>query len=267
MSSSTPSHLEMPHSVGTTIWQFGPSEYRDVSYHGCTQPQVVLAGVLRFVKPGDLVVDPMCGSGTAAIALAYHGIRTVNLDISANAIQIAKARAANRGLTRYASFSLADARRLPLASSTASFAFFHPPYYDMVRYAAENGSSPEKDLSMCASYDEFLESIRHVIAEISRVLLPSGGCCLQIGDRLSRGEYLPVGHDLYNLFRLEGFSLFEENVKLPPCQALDAIGRSKRWRDRQNFLGRQQLRNLIQHDYVMIFMKSRTPLRTWVFAP
>ena len=55
--------------------------------------------VLAASRPGDLVVDPMCGSGTTLEAAARLERRFVGNDVGAEAIGIAKERLARAGVT------------------------------------------------------------------------------------------------------------------------------------------------------------------------
>ena len=53
----------------TTLWDFPRQNYGDTShgnnkYNGVTPALVIWNLLQRYTKEGDLVVDPMCGSGT-----------------------------------------------------------------------------------------------------------------------------------------------------------------------------------------------------------
>ena len=53
----------------TTLWEYpsqhyGPGQQGDQKYVGATPSYVIWNLVERYTKPGDLVVDPFCGSGT-----------------------------------------------------------------------------------------------------------------------------------------------------------------------------------------------------------
>lgn len=50
--------------------------------------------VLSWSNPGDLVLDPMCGSGTTCKMAQRHGRRYIGIDVSADYIEIAKLRTA-----------------------------------------------------------------------------------------------------------------------------------------------------------------------------
>ena len=53
----------------TTLWDFPTQNYGDIphgnnKYNGVTPALVIWNLLQRYTKEGDLVVDPMCGSGT-----------------------------------------------------------------------------------------------------------------------------------------------------------------------------------------------------------
>ena len=53
----------------TTLWDFPRQNYGDTphgsnEYNGVTPALVIWNLLQRYTKEGDLVVDPMCGSGT-----------------------------------------------------------------------------------------------------------------------------------------------------------------------------------------------------------
>ena len=54
--------------------------------------------ILASSNPGDVVLDPFCGSGTALVAAARAGRRWIGIDQSAEAIRIASERTGYRGL-------------------------------------------------------------------------------------------------------------------------------------------------------------------------
>lgn len=65
---------------------------RDAKYVVQTNTEVIQRCILMTTDPGDLVLDPTCGSGTTAYAAEQWGRRWITIDTSRIAINIAKQR-------------------------------------------------------------------------------------------------------------------------------------------------------------------------------
>ncbi len=65
---------------------------RDKTYVVETSPTVVERCMLMTTDPGDLVLDPTCGSGTTAFVAEHHGRRWITIDTSRVALTLARAR-------------------------------------------------------------------------------------------------------------------------------------------------------------------------------
>lgn len=72
-----------------------------------TNTKVIDRCVLMTTDPGDLVLDPTCGSGTTAYVAEQWGRRWITIDTSRVALALARARIMG---ARYASYLLADSR-------------------------------------------------------------------------------------------------------------------------------------------------------------
>jgi site-specific DNA-methyltransferase (adenine-specific) len=60
------------------------------------KPIILLERIIQLVTDaGDVVLDPFCGSGTALVAAALLGREYIGIDISSDAIELAKKRLAN----------------------------------------------------------------------------------------------------------------------------------------------------------------------------
>ena len=75
------------------------------SYVVQTVPRVVQRCILMATDPGDLVLDPTCGSGTTAYVAEQWGRRWVTIDTSRVALALARARIMG---TRYPYYLLSD---------------------------------------------------------------------------------------------------------------------------------------------------------------
>jgi adenine-specific DNA-methyltransferase len=72
-----------------------------------TATKVVERCILMSTDPGDLVLDPTCGSGTTAYAAEQWGRRWITIDTSRVALALARARLMG---ARYSYYTLADSR-------------------------------------------------------------------------------------------------------------------------------------------------------------
>ncbi len=92
----------------TNRWEdVGASFMSDKVYVVQTSQTVVQRCLLMTTDPGDLVLDPTCGSGTTAVVAEQWGRRWITMDTSRVALALARARVMG---ARYAYYLLADSR-------------------------------------------------------------------------------------------------------------------------------------------------------------
>ena len=75
-----------------------------------THPKVIQRCVLMSTDPGDLVIDPTCGSGTTAYVCEQFGRRWIVIDTSRVALALARARMMG---AQFPYYQLADKEGLP----------------------------------------------------------------------------------------------------------------------------------------------------------
>jgi adenine-specific DNA-methyltransferase len=97
---------DAPSEVITDVWldTFAAS---DKTYVVQTSESVIQRCVLMTTDPGDLVLDPTCGSGTTAYVAEQWGRRWITIDTSRVALALARARIMG---ARYPYYLLADSR-------------------------------------------------------------------------------------------------------------------------------------------------------------
>ncbi len=100
---------DFPVSITNNIWTdtITGSFNDDKVYVVQTNPEVIKRCVLMSTDPGDLVLDPTCGSGTTATVAEQWGRRWITIDTSRVALALARARIMG---TRYPFYLLADSR-------------------------------------------------------------------------------------------------------------------------------------------------------------
>ncbi|MFQ5611405.1 MAG: DNA methyltransferase, partial [Anaerolineae bacterium] len=89
----------------------------DVIYVVQTHPKVIERCILMATDPGDLVLDPTCGSGTTAYVAEQWGRRWITIDTSRVALALARARIMG---ARYPYYLLKDSREGQLKEAEIS---------------------------------------------------------------------------------------------------------------------------------------------------
>ncbi len=99
-------HQDYPFRKITNLWDDHAVSYSK-SYVVQTSPEIVQRCILMTTDPGDLVLDPTCGSGTTAYVAEQWGRRWITIDTSRVALALARARIMG---ARYPYYLLADSR-------------------------------------------------------------------------------------------------------------------------------------------------------------
>ena len=100
-------HADYPYRPRVSLWDdirssgFGTEKIYIVQ----TQPDAIQRCILMATDPGDLVLDPTCGSGTTATVAEQWGRRWITIDTSRVALALARARIMG---ARYPFYLLAD---------------------------------------------------------------------------------------------------------------------------------------------------------------
>src|SRR5262249_44735818 len=93
-------------TVMTNVWE-DTGGASDRIYVVQTSNKIVQRCILMATDPGDLVLDPTCGSGTTATVAEQWGRRWITIDTSRVALALARARIMG---ARYPFYILADSR-------------------------------------------------------------------------------------------------------------------------------------------------------------
>lgn len=111
----------------TNVWEDTAGKIPDMRYVVETNEKIVARCLLLASDPGDLVLDPTCGSGTTAYVAEQWGRRWITIDTSRVALALARARIMG---ARYPFYLLADSRegQLKEAEITRSAPSSQPTY-------------------------------------------------------------------------------------------------------------------------------------------
>lgn len=113
------------------LWDVDPGLARSLthgfhSYAGRMHPAIARGAIIRFSNPGDLVVDPFCGSGTVLVEAQGLGRTAVGVDASPLGVAIAETRSAVLGEAGRAEL-VAEAGRIAEESGASARRRRRPP--------------------------------------------------------------------------------------------------------------------------------------------
>ena len=175
---------EVPQMQSTTLWDFPRQSYGSTpkgnnKYPGVTPAELIWNMVWRYTEPGDLVVDPMCGSGTTLDVCKEENRKAIGYDISPPPYR--------KDIVKN------DARKIPLPDNYADMVFIDSPYGDNIKYNDE----PECIGNISSETREFYDELEKVIKESCRILKPGKVLGWLIGDQWVKKKFTPVGFLLY----------------------------------------------------------------------
>lgn len=205
----------------TTMWEY-PSQHYDAyvndagqvvrstlrmqgdsAYTGATPSWVIWQLLARYTRPNDLVIDPMCGSGTTIDVARDFGRRALGYDLAPSRPDIFRA----------------DARRLPLEDAVADFAFVDPPYSTHIDYSDDPACIGKLDAAGEDGGRAYYDAMRAVIGQMHRVLKDRRYAALYVSDSWRKrgaagkparagarpatgaGVFMPIGFELFGILR------------------------------------------------------------------
>jgi len=194
-----------------------PPRPKGVLCHPAKFPETMIEEFIRFfTKAGQIVLDPMAGTGSAIIAAARAGRIGIGIELQERYAAIARewlaAEQKRLGLPTAASCRIitADARQLRrLKLPAVDYCITSPPYWDMLR---RNGFETQKkraaaaldvyysedpaDLGNIADYQLFLRELLRIYRQVARLLRPGAYMTVIVKNVKKGGKMFPLAWDL-----------------------------------------------------------------------
>jgi DNA modification methylase len=189
-----------------------PARKKDEVLHPAKFPETMIASFIKFfTKRGQIVLDPMVGSGSTLVACDQTARVGVGVELIHKWAEIAKGRTKQlvlEGDSRVLRKLLADN-----GIQLVDFCITSPPYWNMlrltrghVRTAAhvrkETGldeyySDDKRDLGNLDNYEKYLDELYGIYAEVFEVL-KQGGYLVIIAQNIMTpsGEMIPLAWDI-----------------------------------------------------------------------
>jgi hypothetical protein len=224
-------------------------------YWGNFIPQIPHQMITRYTKKEDWVLDAFLGSGTTLIECRRLGRNGIGIELNSNVAKKAEeliAREANKDniITKVIND---DSRTTDLEKSLGGVGqqkiqllIMHPPYHDIIKF-----SNDSRDLSSASGVDDFLKMFGDVVDNTAPFLEKGRYFALVIGDKYSKGEWIPLG-----------FKCMEEVLKRDFILKSIIVKNFEETRGKRNQKDLWRYRALVggfyvfKHEYIMLFKKK-----------
>ncbi len=199
----------------TTVWDFpvrGAWATHKPDYRGNFAPQIPRNAILNYSEAGELVLDPMVGSGTTLIEARLLNRNAIGIDINPKAVNLTAERIGFEVPNPSKQVvQLGNAQKLSgIQDHSVDLIVTHPPYLNLVSYS--DGQNPD-DFSSIAGIPKFLNALEIALREMFRVLKPGRYCAILMGDTRKGQHYVPLSHFVLQRCLRSGFVLKEEIIK------------------------------------------------------
>jgi len=224
-------------------------------YWGNFVPQIPNQMIRRYTKKNEWILDTFVGCGTTLIEAQRLGRNSIGVELQPKIVEIAN-NSVKSEPNKYNTINEAvvgDSTEVDYhellqryGCKSVQLLIMHPPYFDIIKF-----SHNPRDLSNAHSVDDFLEKMSKVVERASQVLDKHRYFALVIGDKYSKGEWIPLGFLTMQQVLKENFRLKSIIVKNFE-QTLAKRNQKELWRYRALVGGFF----VFKHEYIFLFQKK-----------
>jgi modification methylase len=232
--------------AGSSVWNTGQrtaavqraGRYLPESrnHPGKMLPAIAAQAIATYTRPGDLVIDPMCGIGTTLVEAAHLGRNAVGVEYESEWAALARANiahAASQGAAGHATVAGGDARimlpllkeQLQLRGRRATLVLTSPPYGPSVHGQVHaRGNQPVAKSHDRYSHDpanlahqphaSLIDGFTDILTEGRRLLAPGGIVAVTARPYRRAGLLIDIPGDVIRAGESAGLVLQERLVCL-----------------------------------------------------
>ena len=244
--------------ITDSLWIFNRrdnSGNHNAEYWGNFIPQIPNQFIRRYTKKDEWVLDPFMGSGTTLMECRRLGRNGVGIELSPHVADISRMNIEGELQSRgtRSDIYVGDSGNEDIISEIrkkstdhVQLIIMHPPYWDIIKFS-ENSN----DLSCAGSVENFLDMFGNIVDKTYDILDKGRYLVLVIGDKYSRGIWIPLGFYAMNEVMKRGYELKSIVVKNFNSTKGKRV-QEDLWRYRALVGGFY----VFKHEYVFLFRKS-----------
>jgi len=224
-------------------------------YWGNFIPQIPNQMLKRYTKKGEWVLDTFVGCGTTLIEAQRLGRNCIGIELQGQIVKTANELIRSES-NRFSTVNEAieadsvsvDYEKLVqgYGQKSVQLLIMHPPYFDIIRF-----SDDSRDLSNAKSVKDFLTMMGEIVRKASRILDKGRYLALVIGDKYSKGEWIPLGFLTMQEVLKNGFTLKSIIVKNFE-ETFGKRNQKELWRYRALVGGFY----IFKHEYIFLFKRA-----------